>query len=462
MSAWRLVSGAVLAGMFCAPAAAQQRPATTVQLPTFGVSIDAAGVLSVKTYQDPTGALSAQRIQAARARLPGDLAAASPCRKVSLVRLEAAVRGLLDQGRKPEEAMRCLAGLVRIQYVFFYPDRRDVVIAGPAEGWAPDLSGRVCGLSTGRPVLELDDLLVALRAFPPGGRAAPFIGCTIDPTQEGLARLRQFQRTVPRSVPQARRQAAGLEIARGMQQSLGMASIRVFGVPADTHFAGVLVEADYRMKRIGIGLEPPPVRLASYLDLLGAMSVNKAALQRWWFVPDYDCVKVTADGLGMELTGAGVQLLCEEKLIGPDGQLRSGAPSNKASQRFALGFTQKYPALAARSPVYAQLRNLIDMAVAGAFIQKQGYATRAGWKMATFGDEQALPVRTGATPSQVAAAVNAAWKGNRFTSLAGGGVSIRAQEALTPENLQADEDGKLAALREDLGRRGPPDRWWWD
>ena len=369
---------------------------------------------------------------------------------------------MLDAGRKPDEAMRYLAGLQRLQHVFFYPATGDVVVAGPAEGFSADLSGRVRGLSTGRPVLELEDLVVALRAFPPGGRPTAFLGCTIDPTPEGLARLQQFQRKVPHAVPQHRRQAVGQEIAAGMQQSLGMADIRVFGVPADAHFAQVLVEADYRMKRIGIGLERPPVRLASYLDLLGAASVRKTALQRWWFVPDYECVKVTPDRLGMELTGQGVQLLCEEKLIGPDGQLSSGAPGNKASERFTLGFTKSYPELAARSPVYAQLRNLIDMAVAAAFIQQQGYAQRAGWKMATLGDERRLPVRSGVAPARVAAAVSAAWRGNRFYSLAGGGVSIRPLNALTTENLLPDDDGHLAQLREQLGAKVPADRWWWD
>jgi len=118
--------------------------------------------------------------------------------------------------------------------------------------------------------------------------------------------------------------------------------------------------------------------------------------------------------------------------------------------------------LAARSPVYAQLRNLIDMAVAVAFIQKHGYAERAGWKMATFGDEQALPVGTGAAAAEVAAAVHAAWKGNRFHAVAGGGVSIRAEQALAAERLKADDGGKLARLRQDVDQRSPPDRWWWD
>ena len=35
---------------------------------------------------------------------------------------------------------------------------------------------------------------------------------------------------------------------------------------ANTHFAQVMIEADYRMKLIGIGLERPPVKLASYVD----------------------------------------------------------------------------------------------------------------------------------------------------------------------------------------------------
>ena len=48
--------------------------------------------------------------------------------------------------------MLCLAGLLRLRYVFVYPDSGDIVIAGAAEGWVRNLSGRVVGLTTGRPV----------------------------------------------------------------------------------------------------------------------------------------------------------------------------------------------------------------------------------------------------------------------------------------------------------------------
>ena len=40
---------------------------------TFGVAVDAAGVLSVKTLNDPDGRLRAQRIAAAKQGLPADV-----------------------------------------------------------------------------------------------------------------------------------------------------------------------------------------------------------------------------------------------------------------------------------------------------------------------------------------------------------------------------------------------------
>ena len=98
--------------------------------------------------------------------------------------------------------MKNLAGLTRVEYVFCYPDTGDIVIAGPAEAWAAAPSGRMQGVVTGRPVIELQDLIVALRAFPAGGntKKGPFIKCSIDPTAEGLARMQQFLSEFGRSL----------------------------------------------------------------------------------------------------------------------------------------------------------------------------------------------------------------------------------------------------------------------
>jgi hypothetical protein len=216
------------------------------------------------------------------------------------------------------------------------------------------------------------------------------------------------------------------------------------------------------MKLIGVGLEQPPVRMASFFELIGASPGRQGELERWWFTPDYDCVKVTDDRLAMELVGEGVQLQTEAMLAGHGGQLSSGPPSSRASELFVKGFTRKYAQLAGRSPVYAQLRNLIDMAVATVFVRQQGFVQRAGWSMATFGDEALLPVRTQAVARQAPAAVNAAWRGGRFVCVAGGGVSIGPGEALAPPRLMADKDGKLRRARCQAGQAAPADRWWWD
>lgn len=433
----------------------------TVQLPTFGVAVDAAGVLAVQQAADPDGRLHAQRLAAARQNLPPRLQAWSKLRKISLVRLERAIRRQLDAGKRPDETQLALAGLQQIHYVFCQPDSSDVLLAGPAEGWLTDASGRLVGLTTGQPVIDLADLAVALRAYPPGRKDHPFVGCTIDPTPAGLARFVEFQKQIPRSVPVDGRAEAAEAISAGMRDSLGLAVVRVFGIPADTHFAQVLVEADYRMKLIGVGLEQPPVPIVTFAGSVG--NARQAQLERWWFTPNYDCVRMTDDGLAMQLVGNGVQLQGEDKTIGPDGQLLAARrPPNKASELFTTSFTRKYPELAARSPVYAQLRNCIDLLVAAAFLERSEAYRHAAWSAETLLDENAIRTRTVVTPQHVACVAHAFWNGNRLVAPAGGGVSIVAHQALQPEHLFKDHADKLEAQRDQLPAAPPADSWWWD
>ena len=168
---------------------------------TAGVIVDAEGVLRTKTAADAEGQLTKERINAARAALNPKLAAFSRLRYVSLKHLEKAIEE--NHGVATEE-MQNLAGLLRLRYVFLYPESKDIVIAGPAEGWVTDGFGRFVGLKSGRPTIQLQDLVVALRAFPSDGPATKFIGCSIDPTPEGLAAMQQFAAPVrlsPRKTP---------------------------------------------------------------------------------------------------------------------------------------------------------------------------------------------------------------------------------------------------------------------
>ena len=422
-----------------------------------GVAVDANGVLTKLVVPDAGGRLMRQRVAAAQAALSYDLARPSKLRKVSLNRLEQTFR---DKGGVLTDEMRYLAGLLRVRYVFFYPESGDIVLAGPAEGWVTNPTGRVVGLTSGRPVIQLQDLVVALRTFPPDGSKAGVIGCSIDPTKEGLANLQSLLRQVGSTVSGPPSRTAGNQFAAAVQRSMGMQDVRVMGVAPDTHFAQVMVEADYRMKLIGIGLEQPPVRMVSFVDRASASSISRNALFRWYFVPDYNCVRVSEDKLAMELEGDGVKLIGEDELVSGGGARQGAGRSNAASQAFVNDFTARYSALADRSPVYAELRNLIDLAIAAAFIQEQDYYGKSGWTLGLLGDETALAVNTYNAPQHVESVVTAVWKGNRLTTPVAGGVQIQPTKALEAENLLPDEQGKVARLRAAVEL--PEGQWWWD
>ncbi len=425
-----------------------------------GVVVDADNVLRTRVFYDPTGQLIRQRLAAARAALAPDLARPSKLRKISLTRLEAAIAAHLATGQDITDDMRYLAGLTRISNVFFYPETGDIVIAGPAEGYMANIAGRVVGMHTGRAVLELQDLVAALRAFPPTGEKTQALVVSIDPTQEGLARMQQFLHAISRR--QLTPRDAG-QIAAGLKENLGLQNVRIEGISPKTHFAQVMVEADYRMKLIGIGLEQPAVKITSYVARANPRAVARNALQRWYFTPNYDCVRVSEDELAMELEGDGVKLIGEDQLVQAHGGRVVTGQVDRASRTFVNEFTKKYGQLADKEPVYAQLRNLIDMSIVAAFIQRYDYYGQAGWTMDTLGSEQQLPIETYTEPKQVETAVKAIWKGNTLMTPVGGGVNIQPLLALATDQMKVDEEGELKELRvqaeiENLAK----DQWWWD
>ncbi len=425
---------------------------------TAGVQVDAQGVLRRVVVRDPGGRLLRQRLQAAQAQLDPEVAQPSRLRKISLNRLERVIAQHLEQGKPLPAEVKYLAGLTRVEYVFFYPESGDIVLAGPAEGWMEDPVGRVRGIHSGRPTILLEDLVAALRAFAPGRQNQRLVvGCSIDPTQEGLARLQRYLNSLGRYV----RPGSGQQIAEGIRRSLGWHNIRVLGLSPRTHLAQVLVEADYRMKLIGIGLERPPVRIVSYVERATRGGGSRNALQRWFFVPDYQCVRVSEDGLAMQLVGQGVKLVNESEVVLPDGRRMSNARPDRASVGFVKDFTKKFPQLAAREPVFAQLRTAIDLLIAMAFIQQQDYYGKSGWQAELFRDEGRLPIETHPAPQRVETAVNVIWKGSRLYTPLGGGVQIQPYLALAPEYRLPDEKGQVARRRAELSQL-PPQRWWWD
>ncbi|MBU6238666.1 MAG: DUF1598 domain-containing protein [Planctomycetes bacterium] len=420
-----------------------------------GVEIDAEGVLRVRSV-DPRIAL--QLRMATLQSTDPNTRVESPMRKVSLNRLERAVAQSLERNAHLDEEMLGLAGLTRIEYVFLMPDSNDIVIAGPAEKIVVTPDQRFVGVKSGKTVLQLKDLVVALRAYGPGQENVNSIGCSIDPTKEGIQRMQRYHSQFAGQADKVNVQM----LTTGMRQALGYQNVTIKGIPRDTHFAQVLVEADYRMKLIGIGLEDPIIPMNTWIERLRAGG-NAGALQRWYFEADYSKVATNEEGTALHLQGQGVKLTGEKEMVSKNGErTRSGNIGDPASRGFTQEFTQKFEKLGELIPVFGELRNLFDMSVAAAFIQDRNLYEKAGWDLGVFGDETKFQVLGNPTITQVESAVNAIWKDGQLVTPIGGGVHIAARKVIYTGNVGVDRtiDGKSQSMG------APADladgQWWWD
>ncbi len=430
---------------------------------TGGIEVDALGVLRSRTISGNAALLDRQRFAAAQASINKDLQRPSRFRKISLTRLEKEVDKLIAAGQPIPADMQYLAGMTKITNVFFYPETKDIVIAGPAEGYYINAANHVVGMKSGLATLQLQDLIVALRCFSPDGRSTQLISCSIDPTQQGLANFRDTYSQIARSGKFQR--GMENEVVELYKKSLGMQQITINGVSTRTNFARVLVEADYDMKLIGIGLKAPPqgVQITSFIEKAKPNSVAQSSLQRWFFQPDYDCVHVNEDETAMELVGNGVKLVGEDESVAGNGQRQRTGGVNRASMAYCNSFTRSYPQMAQKAPLWGELRNVIDLSVVAAFIQKMDFYAKAEWNMGVFADESKLAVEVLDAPTQVAPVANAVWKGNYFMSPIAGGVNIQPRVALNSDRIKTDEDGKIDKIKNEIQLSNLVEgQWWWD
>jgi hypothetical protein len=414
---------------------------STIQ-PVGGVSINTDGVLSLARTED-LDTLSKLRQQSLE-KIPAELNPAVEMRKISLRRLEAVVEECAKNKKPVPDAIKYLAGLQHIRYVFVYPEQKDIVLVGPGEGWKVDAKGNVIGIATGRPVMLLDDLLIALRTARAAAQGG--ITCSIDPTPEGLARVK--------ASPHGRDPQT---VARGLESALGMQRISVEGVPATSHFARVLVAADYRMKRIAMNFDPSPVRgLPNYLQMVrpGARTMLSP---RFWLEPKYEGLLRDADRLAFELRSSGVKAMTEEDHVAASGNIEHSGKASPTAQRWADLMTAKYAELAVADPIFGQLQNCMDLAIVGALIVKERLAEKAGYSMPTLMESPEVQPVVFNAPKQVPSMASTLKKGRNWVISVSGGVAIQSW-ALADTAKQSDTVGPVRA------QAAPAEttNWWWN
>ena len=333
-----------------------------------GVMIDSDGVLRNSTAEDQSRSL--EQLRSTMQGAQGDLAKATDLRLISLKGIQQMVLDAQKQGKSIPEDVYCLGGLTRIDYVFVYPERNDIVIAGPAEPWAIGPQGSIVGKNTGSPVVNLDDLATAFRYVDQARNGG--VSVSIDPTEQGYRQFNQALRNLGANVNPS-------QSAPALARAFGPQQVTLSGLPADSHMARVILAADYRMKLYGMNLAKPPVAgLPSYMEMIQNRSNASTQIQsRWWMACDYDAITHSKDRLAWKISGQRIKTMTETEAFDQQGQRKQTGKADPVAKKWADNFTKKIGELAVKDPVFGELRNVMDLCLVAALIESQNLQSLA-------------------------------------------------------------------------------------
>jgi hypothetical protein len=410
-----------------------------------GIEINASGVLNevTSTMRQQTR----QQVLDSLAAVSDEARQSTDLRAISLRAIEAALQAAA-QGVELTDEIRFMAGIQRIHYVIVQPENQDILLAGPGEGWTVDAAGNVVGETTGRPVIRLEDFIVALRTADAANRDYG-ISVSIDPTKEGLRQLAEISRRIQHS--------GGFqpEMKGMLEQAMGPQDITLTGLPADSRMAQVLVAADYRMKRIAMGFEPAAVEgIPSVLELAQQRGKGFQQDPRFWLQCQYDSITRSEDGKVWRIEGPGARALTENAATG-SGQSKE----HPVAVKWAENMTARFADLADADPVFAELQNVMDLAVVAAILRKHDLLITAGVSVPAISGENrqiVLPSRT--VPQTVSSQSSFARIGNSWMVTTSGGVQVDSWGVL--ENVQIDN--AIASVANRVTPANRPNRLWWN
>lgn len=414
-----------------------------------GVKIDADGVLSNKKTLDPE---VRSRIAKGLENTDDQIKSAASLRMISLKGLEAAITKAAKAGEKVSSEVAYMAGLQRIEYIIVEPETNDVILAGPGEGFELNDQGLVVGTKSGTPVIQLEDFLVAMRSVD-AARTGQGVSVSIDPTEQGIQRLQQFFNGLRKS-----KQNFDPAMQTKVEEAMGQQNIRLTGVPTDSRFSQVLVAADYKMKRLGMGLEPAPIKdFPSFMEIAQKAKASRvSAAPRFWMECSYEPVAKSEDGNVWQIRGNGVKTLTEEEKFDADGKKTGKGKQNRFAKQWADTMTERFEELAAAEPTFRELRNVMDLSVIAAIIKSEGLSKKVGLEMPVILGTEQHEMPSYSVPKTVPAQCSFARISKSWLVSASGGIQLDSWTVAKNTEAVA-EVGEVAKL---ASKRG--DNWWWN
>lgn len=364
-------------------------------------------------------------------------------------------------GRRPcpPELVR-LCGLTRIDGYVIDTANDDLLLYGVRD--------------LGLPELRTEDLTVALRntlkdyAVRKGNTfcyADP--SCSIDPAPRVLNRLEIIGRRITTA---SSRRAVMAAIAEWQQVCQAPQRVVVLGVPPDTRFANLMVEADYYMKRLVNGADS--LRVAGFkslvqmtLDQVRASArserpadVQISPLNRFWFHPGKTLYSED-EGI-VHIDVCPVVLLTEAEHVTSNGERVGTGAADPLGRLFVEQFTTHYEQIARERPLYAQLAALYRFVALTRIMAFRNDTGRLGYLENRFDVPRVAfdPTRRGLARVVTSEDRTDTADGYTVSSLwlpSCGGVGMEIEIDRT--NATTDRTGRLGRLRARIlrGRPGP-------
>lgn len=383
-----------------------------------GVLIDAEGVLRTLAPEEESKNL--EQLRRTMAGAQGDLAKQTDMRLISLKGIQQILVDAQKAGKPIPEEVHCLGGLTRIDYVLVYPERQDIVLAGPAEPWTIGPQGSLVGKASGNPIVNLDDLVTAFRYVSQARNGG--VSVSIEPTEQGVRQFNQALRTYGANTPPA-------QLASVLAKAFGPQQIKLSGIPEDSHLARVILAADYRMKLYGMNLAKAPVAgLPSYLEMVQNKANATTQLQsRFWMACDYDAINHSKDKLAWKISGQRIKTMTEQDAFDANGSSKGTGKVDQVAKKWADNFTTKMNELAVKDTVFGELRNVMDLCVVAALIESQNLQSNAGCDLsALLGDRANLPTVKFDVAQALDPQISFLKTAQNFIVSASGGVSIES------------------------------------
>jgi hypothetical protein len=196
--------------------------------------------------------------------------------------------------------------------------------------------------------------------------------------------------------------------------------------------------------------------------LVQGESPQALSVLRWCFELMYDTIERSVARDAFELVGQGVRVLSENEMLVEQGQRVHTGASDPLNRQFAESFTLHFDELAKKYPVYGELRNIFDLAMAMAVIETEGLANRVGWKPTLLAKSEKLRLPHGNTPREVDTVVNHRVINQRLV-IAGvsGGVMVAPGDVLR-EVRATESSGKVVERGAAVPKELAAGAWWWD